>query len=51
MCYGAEDRDALYRVFRNIIAMNRDKVSFVSNIDVAPVNPFHYEEELSEKDL
>ena len=31
--------------------MNRDNVSFVSNIDIAPVNPFQYERELPEKDL
>jgi len=44
-CFGVEDRDAFYRVFRNIIAMNRD------GVHLAEVNIFEYEKELSDKDL
>lgn len=42
-CHSVRDRDALYRVFRNLIAMNRDQICFINlslNRAVKIMSPF-----------
>ena len=51
-CFSIDDRNALFRTLRNLIAMNRDGVCYtnLSGYNTSWVSPFEYEKQLKEKD-